>query len=314
MREAVFQEVETRMGTDESIMVLTGDLGYGLLESIRDKYPKRFINMGISEQNMISVAAGLSMAGRKVFCYSIGNFPTMRCLEQVRNDVCYHNCDVKIICVGSGLAYGSLGMTHHATEDLAIMRSLPNMEILSPADSLEARQVTRYCLEKSGPAYLRLNKKGEETLLPECRSLKIPEPVLRSDSACGDIALFSTGAISSECQKAVGLLKERDIAVSFATFPTVKPIDKDFILFSAKNSKIIVTVEEHNLSGGFGSAVAEVIAGNMNDCRLIRIGIPDTFISVAGSQAFLRKELRLDARSIANRCVTALQEMAYEVN
>lgn len=308
MREVVFSEILARMSDDDSIAVLTGDLGYGLLEPIRDAFPERFINMGICEQNMISTAAGLALDGWKVYCYSIGNFPTFRCLEQIRNDVCYHECDVKIVCVGSGLSYGSLGTTHHATEDIAIMRVLPNMDVFCPADPEEARKVTLNSLETSGPAYIRLNKKGEPVLNIHCDLPYSDIGVTWRRRENGGIAIFSTGAISMEAQKAADALHEMGMPVSFVTFPRIKPLNENVIIEVAQSSKCIVTIEEHNLSGGFGSAIAEALIDLNASIKLSRMGIPNVFASCAGSQLYFRNIFDLNADSIVARCRQVFEE------
>jgi len=148
----------------EDVFLLCGDLGYSVLDTFAEKFPNRCLNVGISEQNMITVASGLSAEGYNVFCYSIGNFPTLRCMEQIRYDVCYHNANVKVVAVGAGYAYGPLGVSHHTTEDIAMLRSLPGMLLCSPADPIEARLAADFMVRKNGPGYVRINKSGESNV------------------------------------------------------------------------------------------------------------------------------------------------------
>src|SRR3989442_15702127 len=161
MRGAFRAAICALAAADERVWLLTGDLGYTVLEGFRERFPDRFVNVGVAEQNMTGVAAGLALSGKIVFTYSIANFPILRCLEQVRNDVCYHKANVKIVAVGGGLAYGALGSTHHATEDIAILRALPEMVVVAPGDPQEAEAATRAIAEHPGPCYLRLGRAGE---------------------------------------------------------------------------------------------------------------------------------------------------------
>src|SRR5207245_8966920 len=161
MRNAFFRALYALAERDERVFLIVGDLGFGVVEPFAERFPGRFLNAGVAEQDMTGIAAGLALCGKIVFTYSIANFPTLRCFEQIRNDVCYHNANVKVVSVGGGLAYGALGVTHHATEDIAVMRTLPNMTIVAPADSIEAELATRALATQSGPAYLRLGRSGE---------------------------------------------------------------------------------------------------------------------------------------------------------
>jgi len=161
MRTAFIKTLCELAEQDERIWLLCGDLGYSVLEGFSSRFPNRFVNVGVAEQNMTGIAAGLALSGKVVFIYSIANFPVMRCLEQIRNDVCYHNLNVKIVTVGGGLTYGSLGYTHHGVEDIAVMRVLPNMTVIAPGDPVEARLATQAILNTPGPCYLRLGKAGE---------------------------------------------------------------------------------------------------------------------------------------------------------
>ncbi len=285
---------------DKNVYIITGDLGFGVLKPFWTELPDQIINAGIAEQNMTSIAAGLAMQGKIVYTYSIGNFPTLRCIEQIRNDCAYHNANVKVVCVGGGFVYGSLGMSHHATEDLAMLRALPEVTVLAPGDLVEAEYATKAIYAQPGTCYLRLGRGGEKRIHETIKDFKIGKAI---EIQKGEkVAVFSTGAIFDEVKEALEQLKLEKIIPTVYTFPTVKPIDKEVILDCAKTHKAIITVEEHNLSGGFGSAVAEVLAeADKVKAKLVRIGLSDRYSSIVGSQKYLRKQYSIDANTIANK-------------
>ena len=282
---------------DKNVYIVTGDLGFGVLKPFWDQLPDQIINAGIAEQNMTSIAAGLAMQGKVVYTYSIGNFPTLRCIEQIRNDCAYHSANVKVVCVGGGFVYGSLGMSHHATEDLAIMRALPDVTVVAPGDLVEAAEATKAIYTTPGTCYLRLGRGGEKQIHEKLDGFQIGKAIKIKDGK--NVAVFSTGAIFDEVDEACRLLESEGITPTVYTFPTVKPIDKDTILECAKSHKAIVTVEEHNLSGGFGSAVAEVLAEADFACaRLVRVALDDRYSCIVGSQKYLRKQYGIDAQAV----------------
>ena len=285
---------------DKNVYIITGDLGFGVLKPFWTELPDQIINAGIAEQNMTSIAAGLAMQGKTVYTYSIGNFPTLRCIEQIRNDCAYHNANVKVVCVGGGFVYGSLGMSHHATEDIAMMRSLPDVTVLAPGDLVEAECATKAIYEMPGTCYLRLGRGGEKRIHEKLDSFTIGKAI---EIQKGEkVAVFSTGAIFDEVNEACEELKTQGIIPTVYTFPTVKPIDKEVILECAKTHKAIVTVEEHNLSGGFGSAVAEVLAETDGvKAKLVRVALDDRYSCIVGSQKYLRKQYSIDAKAIIEK-------------
>lgn len=285
---------------DKNVYLITGDLGFGVLKPFWNELPDQIINAGIAEQNMTSIAAGLALQGKIVYTYSIGNFPTLRCIEQIRNDCAYHNANVKVVCVGGGFVYGSLGMSHHATEDIAIMRSLPDVTVLAPGDLVEAEYATKAIYEQQGTCYLRLGRGGEKRIHDKIEGFAVGKAI---EIQKGErVAVFSTGAIFDEVNEACEELKAQGITPTVYTFPTVKPIDKEVILDCAKTHKAIVTVEEHNLSGGFGSAVAEVLAeADGVKAKLVRVALDDRYSCIVGSQKYLRKQYSIDADTIAER-------------
>ncbi len=285
---------------DKNVYIITGDLGFGVLKPFWTELPDQIINAGIAEQNMTSIAAGLAMQGKTVYTYSIGNFPTLRCIEQIRNDCAYHNANVKIVCVGGGFVYGSLGMSHHATEDIAMMRSLPDVTVLAPGDLVEAEAATKAIYETPGTCYLRLGRGGEKRIHEKLDGFAIGKAIEIQKGE--QVAVFSTGAIFDEVNDACEELKGQGIVPTVYTFPTVKPIDKDVILACARTHKAIVTVEEHNLSGGFGSAVAEVLAETDGvKAKLVRVALDDRYSCIVGSQKYLRKQYSIDAKAIIEK-------------
>ncbi len=307
MRDAFVRILLEEMAGNDRIVLITGDLGFGVLRPVRERYPDRLINAGIAEQSMVSLAAGLSMTGRTVLVYSIGNFPTLRPLEQIRNDCAYHEADVKIVCVGGGFVYGSLGMSHHATEDMAVMRAIPGMTCFAPGDPAETMAVTRAMLHTPGPCYLRLGR-GNEPAVHDAvpADWAVPQALtLRSGT---DTALLSTGGILTQTVPAAELLAERGISAEVVSFPCFKPLDMEKIRELAHRFPLLVTVEEHTVVGGFGGAVCEALAGEGFPCRIRRIGLEDCFTTVVGNQQYLREIYGMDAASIANRTEAWLHE------
>ncbi len=284
---------------DKNVYIITGDLGFGVLKPFWEELPDQIINAGIAEQNMTSIAAGLALQGKTVYTYSIGNFPTLRCIEQIRNDCAYHDANVKVVCVGGGFVYGSLGMSHHATEDIAMMRALPDVTVMAPGDLVEAACATRAIYETPGTCYLRLGRGGEKQIHEKIDNFQIGKAIKIKDGK--NVAVFSTGAIFDEVDEAVKMLEQQGITPTVYTFPTVKPIDKDVIMKCASEHGTIITVEEHNLSGGFGSAVAEVLAEADEKAKLVRIALDDKYSCIVGSQKYLRHQYSIDAETIIEK-------------
>jgi len=280
------------------IYLILADIGYGEIEPFAQLFPKRFFNVGVAEQNMTGIACGLALEGKIAITYSIANFPTLRCLEQIRNDVCYHNANVKIVIIGGGVAYGALGISHHSTEDLAIMRALPNMVVLSPCDCVEAKAATIAMIEHNGPVYYRCGYKGEKDLHSGPIDFKIGKAITVQDG--GDAAIIFTGPIGYNALLAQKILSEKGILCRIISMPTIKPIDSETILKSAQETGVIITLEEHNLSGGLGSAVAEVLAdNNLSPVKFKRIAFPDIYVSRVGSQEWLRAKYGMSPSEIA---------------
>ena len=287
MRTAFITELMELAEKDERIILFTGDLGFSVLERFAEKFPKRFYNFGVSEQNMTGAAAGLALCGKKVISYSITPFVTMRPFEQVRIDIAFQKANVVVVGVGSGFSYGSLGPTHHATEDIALMRALPNMVVLCPGDPVEATLATRVAIAHNGPVYLRLGK-GKEPIIHAVppKELVIGKSFRLREGK--EVTLISTGDGLALVTQAVKELVEKGVSVRQISMPCVKPLDKETVLAAARETERIITIEEHQIIGGLGSAVAEVLAEAGLATPLVRIGIPDTFMVVAGNQQYLR--------------------------
>lgn len=305
MRNRVIKEIVELAKNDERIMLLTADLGFNVVEVFADEYPKRYINVGIAEQNMTAVAAGLAMEGNMVFTYSIANFPTLRCMEQIRNLVCYHNANVKILAVGGGFAYGTLGMTHHGTEDIGMMRCLPNMKVYVPADEIEAVECLRDLYSYDGPAYLRMAR-GKENLIHNAQEKLDVTHLVKVAGEGYDICVLATGTILAEGIKLHEKLNDNNIANTIYSVPLIKPMDKKTITQLATKAKLMITMEEHNVIGGLGSAVAEALSELPIHAPLLRFGLQDTFTSQVGNQQYLRKYYRMDADSVMDEILMKL--------
>lgn len=271
---------------DERVYLITADMGFSVLEGFREQFPDRLLNVGIAEQNAVSVACGLALSGKIVYVYSIIPFVTMRCFEQVRVDVAYMNTNVRLVGVGAGLSYGPAGATHHATEDIAVMRALPNMTVCCPGDPVETREIVMGSLEHRGPMYIRLGKNGEPNIHPEDLSIPIGKSIQVTEGK--DLLLITTSNMLEEGKKWVQHWEAKGKQITLLSMPTVKPLDCEAILPFINQSTPIVTLEEHNIIGGLGSAVAELIAESGKAVKFTRLGIPDIFIPTVGSHSYLR--------------------------
>ena len=279
---------------DDNIFLLTPDMGYSVLEPFRNEFPDRFLNTGIAEQNTIGVAAGLALTGKIVYVYSIIPFVTMRCYEQVRLDLAYNNTNVKLIGIGAGLTYGSLGPSHHAVEDIAIMRSIPNMTVLCPGDPIEVAELVKASHATFGPTYIRLGKNGEPRIHPEGTKIEIGKAITIVDG--NDFALITTSNMLETGKKWVDEWKQDDVSVSLISMPSIKPFDSDTVIQLIEKEIPILVVEEHNVIGGLGTAVSEVIAKVGKPVKFKQIGINDEFSHVVGEHSFQREKFMLDKK------------------
>lgn len=282
MRDAYVTALYNLAKDNKNIFALVADNGAVVYQKYRQDFPDQFINFGISEANMISVAAGLASCGKIPFAYTISSFLTMRAFEQIRIDVCLQQMNVKLIGIGAGFVYSNLGPTHQATEDIALMRALPNMTILSPADALEARYVTYAAAKSCGPVYIRLATGGSPAIYKNEYSFKLGKAVTLKEG--NDLTIISSGGIIYEVLKAVEKLETLGISVRLINVHTIKPIDKEAILKAANETKAILTIEEHAIEGGLGSAVSEVVLeGNNKPVRFKRLGLNNVFPSGYGT-------------------------------
>lgn len=304
MRTAFIQALEHSASEDDRIVLVVGDVGFGVVNTFADRFPSQYINAGVAEQNMTGIAAGMAISGKIVFTYSIANFPTIRCLEQVRNDVCYHNADVKIVCVGGGFSYGSLGMSHHATEDIAIMRALPNMTVIAPGDPIEAAAATAAIVNRPGPCYLRLGR-SDPIVHQTTIDFKVGEALTIYQG--NDLTLISTGSMLNTTVTVAEKLMKRGIKPRVLSMHTIKPLDTNAVLAAAIETNAIVTIEEHSIIGGLGSAVAEVLAESPSPkIPFRRLGIDSTFVKTAGDQQYLRESFGLSVDSIIEQLLKIL--------
>lgn len=297
MRTAFIEELHRLAAADARINLVVGDLGYSVVEKFAEAYPDRFLNAGVAEQNMTTLSAGLAIGGGStVFTYSIANFATMRCLEQIRNDVCYHDANVKIVIVGGGVAYGTHGYTHFAVEDIAVMRAMPRMVVAVPADPVESVALTELAVQTDGPWYLRLGRNKEPVIHQKrLHGLSVGEMIQVRQGSTGSI--LATGPILFEALKAGEKLSDIGISVSIWSVPFIKPFDHEKFVEIASESTWIMCVEDHGPSGGAGSVVAESLVKSQKVLPYMHLCFPE-MITKSGSQEYLRELYGLDCDSI----------------
>lgn len=310
MRTAFIETLLREAERDERIWLLTADLGYSVLEPFAARFPDRYVNVGVAEQNLIGVAAGLAHSGLKPFVYSIANFPTLRCFEQIRNDVCYHHANVTVVAVGGGLAYGTQGYTHHGVEDLAVMRALPGMTVVAPGDPVETRLATQALCKADGPKYLRLGKAKEPVVHRREPNFVLGKAIVIRPGS--DITIISTGAMLADAIAASDELGRSGLRAGVVSMPTVKPLDRDAVIAAARSSGTLLTVEEHSVTGGLGSAVAEVLLEAGVPARFRKLGIPDRPYHLIGSQIYLKQRLIGDIAETARELTGSRQAATGE--
>lgn len=298
MRTAFINKLTEMARTDNDIYLLTGDLGFSVFEKFAEEFPDRFYNVGIAESAMIGVAAGLALNGKKVYIYSILPFATMRCFEQIRVDLCYQNLNVNIVGVGGGLSYGPAGATHHAIEDIAVMRALPNMKVICPGDPFEAENAVEQVANIEGPCFIRLNKNREPRLYDENKTkFKIGQAIKIFDG--NQISIIATGNMLEQSINIANKLRNYGYSIKLLSMHTIKPIDEKAIIECMKDTDYIFTIEEHNIIGGLGSSVSEIIAQNIERKIYFKpFGIPDVYAECAGSRDYFRKEYMINEESI----------------
>lgn len=295
MRTAFIHELIEQAKIHSNIFLVVGDLGFSVIEPFAEAFPDRFLNAGVAEQNMTGIAAGLASEGYHVFTYSIANFPTLRCLEQIRNDVCYHGLPVSVVAVGAGFAYGNLGYSHHAVQDLGVMRGLPGMTVMSPADPGETKECVQWLTAHPGPSYLRLGKAGEKDLHSVHGIEHSPVEIRVGD---GELALVATGAALSVALEAANLIAVSEQSVSVFSMPLVKPVDRSRIERLNRFRRIAV-VEEHVVEGG----LVELISREVRSPEIIACNALESCAQQVGTQSFLRRSNGLDAVAVAEQLV-----------
>jgi transketolase len=306
VRDAFIERLTRLAAADPRVFLITGDLGFGVLTKLAAARPHQFLNAGVAESNMTGLATGLALEGRIVFTYSIGNFPTLRCLEQVRNDAAYHEANVKVVAIGGGFSYGPLGMSHHATEDLAILRSIPGITVVSPGCLWEVEEATDALVRTPGTCYLRLdkssagrtNRPGERFELGKIRTLREGR----------DVTLLATGGILGVALRAAEQLAVDGIEARVLSAHTIRPFDAETVFRACRETAGIITVEEHVVEGGLGGLVAETcLEAGTTPRAFYRIGLRAGFSSVVGSQDYLRTRYGLDESAIVGRAQEMLR-------
>jgi transketolase len=300
MRNAFAETVTRLAGVDEDIILLAGDIGNRLFDQYKEKFPTRFYNCGVAEASMTGLASGLASSGLKPITYTITPFNTLRCLEQIRVDVCYPDLPVILVGTGSGMSYASLGVTHHSLEDIAIMRVLPNMNVIAPADSVEVDLALEAAIKMGKPTYIRIGKKGEPKVHLEKPKFEIGKAITLQKGE--KIALIGVGTMVSVAQKCSKLLESQGHNPSLISLHSIKPLDEDLLERLFLDYQTIVVIEEHGLAGGAGSAILEWGSENKMDLRKLNcFGTPDRFLMSAGNQMEARESIGLDAKSIVSK-------------
>ena len=305
MRDIFVADLLNKAKIDKRINLVTGDLGFGVLTKFAEELPEQYLNAGVAEQNMLGLSAGMALDGKIVFVYSIANFPTIRALEQIRNDAAYHDANVKVVSIGGGFSYGALGMSHHATEDLAIMRAIPQIKILAPGCLWEAEHAVGALIESEGTCYLRLdkssagrtNKPGEVFEFGKMRRLR--------EGYQG--VIFAIGGILEVALQVADELKKRGIYIRVYSVHSLNPFDQEELLLAIKECRYCFTLEEHIVGGGLGGLIAEscLEAGVVPD-SFYRFGVRGGFSSVVGSQKYLRATFGLDVGAISAKVESML--------
>jgi len=300
MRNAFAKQITAMAQRDERIVLLSGDIGNRLFDDFKARCPDRFYNCGVAEANMVGVAAGLAMSELRPVCYTITPFVTYRCMEQIRIDVCYHNVPVVIVGTGAGLSYASLGSTHHSCEEMGMLRLLPGLTILAPADEMEVRGCLEAALAHPGPVYIRIGKKGEPVVHASPPKVIIGKAIsLRSGT---EVCLLSTGTMLPVVLAAAEILAKEGCSTAVFSVPTVKPLDTSLLTEAFGKYRLVATIEEHSVLGGFGGSVAEWLADAPGAAaRLMRFGTRDEFLHETCEQDEAREHYGLTAGAIAAR-------------
>jgi transketolase len=305
MRNAFAEEITALGQADERIVLLSGDIGNRLFDKFKDSCPGRFYNCGVAEANMIGMAAGLAMTGLRPVCYTIAPFLTYRCMEQIRVDLCYHHVPVVLVGTGSGLAYASLGATHHSCEEIGMLRLLPGFTVIAPGDSWEVRGTLRAALKSPGPSYIRIGKKGEPQVHEKTPEIELGRALTIRTGR--DVALLSSGALLPDAMALAGMLENHGISTAVYSFHTVKPLDTEVLAQVFSNCRLVATLEEHSVLGGLGGSIAEWKADQLGTtARLLRFGTADEFLHLTCEQEEARVHFGLTPEVMSKRILGAL--------
>jgi transketolase len=305
MRNAFAKQVTELAQRDERVVLLSGDIGNRLFDDLKAKCPGRFFNCGVAEANLIGMAAGMAMSGLRPICYTITPFITYRCMEQIRIDVCYHHQPVIIVGTGAGLSYASLGSTHHSCEEMGMLRLLPGLAVVAPADAVEVRGALKAALKHPNPVYIRIGKKGEPVVHKTEIDFQIGKAISVREGT--DVCLLSAGNMLPAALETAELLAKGNISAKVFSFHTIKPLDEATLAAAFQNFKLVATLEEHSVLGGLGGAVAEWLADHSPaKARLIRCGTADEFLHETAEQEEAREHFGLTASAMAERIRTAL--------
>jgi len=295
MRNAFIAALTEEARLDANIWLLCGDIGFSVLEGFAAEFPQRFINVGVAEQNMIGVAAGLALSGKTVFTYTIGNFSFMRCLEQIRNDVCYHNLNVKVVALGGGYAYGAMGYTHHVIEDIAMMRVLPNIQLYAPGDPFEAALAAQTMCHTSGPGYVRLGRGGEPKVHSALPAGDFNKAIVMREGR--DATIISSAGTLDIAAQAASQLADSGVSVGLVSMPTLMPFDATSLQKIAATTNKIITIEEHG-RGGLGSLVLESCNAQGISVPVKRIFVEKPLSAQSGDRNWYRQLHGITAQAI----------------
>jgi len=305
MRAAFAQEMEKLAAEDSRVVLLSGDIGNRMFDTYKEQFPDHFYNCGVAEANMTGIAAGMALCGLRPVTYTITAFNTLRCLEQIRIDACYQNLPVIIVGVGGGLSYASLNATHHALEDIACLRVIPNMTVICPGDAWEVRAALRAAIEIEGPVYIRMAKKNEPLVHKNSPDFTIGKGIVIRTGT--DVCILNAGSLLPSAMEVAEILKGKGISVQVVSLHTVKPLDEELLYDVFKKFTHVFTLEEHSIMGGLGGSVAEWLSDH-NDfkARLTRIGTSDTFMVEAGGQEHARHFFGISKEQIVERILKSM--------
>ncbi|WMS44610.1 transketolase C-terminal domain-containing protein [Acuticoccus sp. MNP-M23] len=303
-RDAFVATLESLGAADDSIVAVCNDsVGSSKLAGFREKFPERLINVGIAEQNMVGVGAGLANGGKIPFVCAASPFLTGRALEQIKADVAYSETNVKLVGISAGMAYGELGATHHSIEDFAWIRALPNVPVIAPADRIETAAAVRWAASHQGGCFLRLSRVGVPDLLPADHAFTLGKANMLRDGA--DLTIIANGTLTCRAMVAAAILDGQGIAARVLNMASVRPIDADAIVAAAEDTGAILTCEEHTTFGGLGSAVAEVVV-DVIPVPMKRLGVPGIF-APTGSANFLLDEFGMSPEGIASSAAALIK-------